>query len=99
MGKHWAEVAWIDGSIVTIPLFRIDIPASSEGVRFGAQTPGAEADGKVELGEVLRPTGLTTGKNFSGREIFQVLMIRDHVNRSAGAFEVVLPDMESLEYC
>ena len=93
------EVAWIDGSIVAIPLFRIDIPASSEGVRFGAQMPGAETDDKVELGKVFGPMGLMTDKNFSGREIFQVLMIGDHVDQSAGAFEVVSPDMESLEDC
>ena len=97
MGKDWTEVAWIDGSIVTISPFRIDVPASSKGVGFDAQALQAEVDNEVELGEILRPMGLLTGKDFSGREILQVLVIHDPVNRSAGTFEVVLPDMEGLK--
>ena len=76
LGKHWTEVARVDGSIVAIPPFRIDVPVSSERVGFGAQTPRAEADNEIELGGVLRPTGLSTGKDFGSREIFQVLVVR-----------------------
>ena len=68
MGEHWTEVARINGSIVTIPPFRIDIPASSERVGFGAQTPRVEADDKIELGKVLGPMGLLMGKGFGSRE-------------------------------
>ena len=91
------EVAQVDGSIVAIPPFRIDIPASSERVGFGAQTPRAEADDEIELGEVLGPTGLTTGKDFGSREIFQVLVVRDHVDRSTRTFKEVSPDTEGFK--
>ena len=40
---------WIDASIVLIPLFGVDIPASSEGIRLGSEASGAEANDKVEL--------------------------------------------------
>ena len=91
------EVAWVDGSIVTIPPFRIDVPASSEGVRFGAQMPRAEVDNEIELGEVLGPTGLSTGKDFGSREIFQVLVVRDHIDRSTRTFKEMLPDTEGFK--
>ena len=95
MSKHWTEVARIDGSIVAISPFRIDIPASSERVGFGAQTP--RADNEFELGEVLRPTGLSTGKDFGRRKLFQVLVVHDHINWSIGTFKEVLPDTEGFK--
>ena len=56
-----------------------------------------EADNEVELGEILGPVGLMAGKDLGCGKVFQVLMIRDHIDRSTGAFEEVLPDMESLK--
>ena len=97
MSKHWTEVARVDGSIVAIPPFRVDVPASSERFGFGAQTPRAEADDEIELGEVLRPMGLLTGKDFGSREIFQVLVVHDHVDWSAGTFKEVSPDTEGFK--
>ena len=97
MSKYWTEVARVDSSIVTIPPFRIDVPASSERVGFGAQTPRAEVDNEIELGEVLGPTGLSTGKDFGSREIFQVLVACDHIDRSTGIFEEVSPDTEGFK--
>ena len=43
--------------------------------------------------------GLPTGENLGCGKIFQVLVIRDHVDRSTGTFKVVLPDTESLKNC
>ena len=56
-------------------------------------------DNEVELGEILGPVGLTAGKDLGCGKVFQVLMIRDHVNWSTGAFKEVSPDMESLKDC
>ena len=53
----------------------------------------------MELGKILRPVGLTAGKDFGGGKVFQVLMIHDHVNRSTRTFKEVSPDMESLKDC
>ena len=99
MSEHWAEIARIDGSIVTISPFRVDVPASSQGIGFGAQFPRVEADNEVELGKILRPAGLIAGKDFGGGRVFQVLMIHDHVDWSTGTFKEVSPDMESLKDC
>ena len=54
-------------------------------------------DDEVELGEVLRPMGLSTGEDFRSREVLEVLMIRKHVNRNTRTFEVVSPKTESFE--
>ena len=43
----------IDTSIVLIPLFGVDIPASSEGIRLSSKASRAEANNEVELEEEL----------------------------------------------
>ena len=43
----------IDASVVLIPLFGVDVPASSEGVRLSSKASGAETNNEVELGEKL----------------------------------------------
>ena len=35
--KHWPEIVRIDTSVVLIPLFGIDVPVSSEGIRLRAR--------------------------------------------------------------
>ena len=42
-------------SVVLIPLFGVDVPASSEGIRLSSEVSGTEVNDKVELGEELRP--------------------------------------------
>jgi hypothetical protein len=39
----------VDFSIVAIPLFRIDVPASSKRVGFRSEFSGTEMDDHVEL--------------------------------------------------
>ena len=43
------EVVWIDMSIVLIPLFEVDVPVSSEGIRLSTEVSRAEVDNEVEL--------------------------------------------------
>ena len=40
-------------SIVFIPLFKVDIPASSEGIRLSSKVSRVEVNNKVELEEEL----------------------------------------------
>ena len=51
--KDQMEIMRVDISIVLIPLFGIDIPASSEGIRFRAKLPGMEANDHIELEQKL----------------------------------------------
>jgi len=97
LGEHGSEVVWVDLSVVPIPLFWVDVPASSEGIGFSSEASRAEADGEVELGEVLRPAGLTAGQDLGAGEIFQVLVVGDHINRSGGALKVVSPVLKGLK--
>ena len=41
--------------------------------------------------------GLSSGKDLGRGEVLKVLMIRDHINQSTRAFEVVSPDTESIK--
>ena len=46
---NWMEIVRIYGGIVAASLLRVDIPSSSQGVRFGSKLARAETDDKVEL--------------------------------------------------
>jgi len=75
------EVVRIDCSITSILLFRIDVPSSSESIRFGVKTTRMEPDDKIELGEVLGPPCLSLGQYFGSRKILKVFMICNNVDR------------------
>ena len=90
------EVVQIDASIVLIPLFGVDIPASSEDIRLSSEASGAEANDEVELGEELRPADLSLSQEFGGYKVLQVLVVGDYVNWSCGAFKIVVPGPKSL---
>ena len=97
LGEHGSEVVWVDLSIVPIPLFWVDVPASSEGIGFSSKVSRAEVDGEVELGEVLRPAGLMASQDLGAGEILQILVVGDHVDRSGGALKVMSPVLEGLK--
>ena len=44
---------WIDVSVVLIPLFGVDVPASSEGIRLSSEVSRVGVNNKIELGEEL----------------------------------------------
>jgi len=68
------EVVRVDCSIASISPFRIDVPLSSESIRFGAEMT------KVELGEVLGPLYLPLRQYLGNRKILKVLMIYNNVD-------------------
>jgi len=55
------EVVRVDCGIASIPPFRIDVPLSSESIRFSAEMTRTEPDDKVELEKVLQPPCLPPG--------------------------------------
>ena len=97
LGEHGLEVVRINSSVVPIPLFWVDVPASSQSIRFFSEASRAEANGKVKLGEELRPVGLTTSQVLGGGEIHQILVVSDHVNWGSRALKVMSPVLEGLE--
>ena len=62
--EHRVEVLWIYTGIVTIPLFKIDVPSSSECVGFGSEFSGTEADDEIESGNIFGPMCLLTCEDF-----------------------------------
>jgi len=91
------EVVRVDCGIASIPLFRIDIPLSSESIWFCAETTRAEPDDKVKLGEILRPPHLPPGQYLGSRKILKVLIIHNNIDRIGRTFQIVLPNHESFE--
>ena len=53
LNKYWVIVLWINTGIVAIPLFKVDVPSSSECIRFGAKFSRMETNNEVETGEVF----------------------------------------------
>ena len=70
---------------------------ASEGIGLCSEVSRAEADGEVELGEVLRPVGLTAGQDLGTGEVLQVLVVGNHIDWRGGALKVMSPVLESLE--
>ena len=62
--EYQVIVLWIDTGIVTIPLFKIDVPLSSECVGFGSEFSGVEMDYEIESGKVFGPMCLSTCEDF-----------------------------------
>ena len=96
--EYGMEIMRVDTSVVLIPLFGIDVPASSKGIRFHAKLSRMETDDHIELGKELRPAGLPAGQEFSGSKVLEVLVVGDNVNQSCRAFEIVSPCLEGLVY-
>ena len=62
--EYQLVILWIDAGIVTIPLFKIDIPLSSECVGFGSNFSGTEMDDEIESGKIFGPTCLFVHEDF-----------------------------------
>ena len=86
LSKDWFEVVRVDCGVASIPLFRIDVPLSSESIQFGAKTARTEPDDKVELRKVLRPLCLSLGQHFGSGKVLKVFMIYNNVNRIGWTF-------------
>jgi hypothetical protein len=83
VSKNGSEVQRVYAGIVATSLFGIDIPSSSQGVQFGSESSGTEADDEVELGKVFGPVDLALGKEFGRCEVLQVLVVSNHVDWSS----------------
>ena len=97
LSEHGFQVVWVYTSIVPIPLFWVDVQTVSEGIGLCSKASRVEADGKVELREVLRPVGLMVGQDLGAGEVLQVFVVSDHIDWRGRALKVMLPVLEGLE--
>ena len=91
------EVVRVDCGVASIPPFRIDVPSSSESIRFCAEMTRMEPDDKIELGKVLGLPRLPPGQYLGSRKILKVLMIRNNIDGVGWTFQIVPPNLESLK--
>ena len=49
VSEHWSKIVRVNSCITPFPLFRVDIPSSSQCIRFGSKFSEAEMNHKVEL--------------------------------------------------
>ena len=74
--------------IVTIPLFGIDIPMSSQHIGFHSKLTRAESDHEIELGKELQPPVLMLGEQADCGEVLKVLVVNNNVNQSFRTLEL-----------
>ena len=86
LSEDWFEVVRVDCDIASIPLFRIDIPLSSEDIWFGAKMTRTKSDNKVELKEILGLLCLPLNQYLGSRKVLKVFMIYNNVNRISQIF-------------
>ena len=77
--------------------FRVDIPASCQGVWLHSEASRAKVYDQIELIEVFGPPYLLTSEKLSHQEILEVFVISKYFNWVWGAFEVVAPLLECSE--
>ena len=97
LSEDGLEVIRVNCSIASILPFRIDVPSSSESIRFCAETTRVEPDDKVELGEVLGLLCLPPGQYLGSRKILKVLMICNNIDEIGWTFQIISPNLESFE--
>jgi len=97
LSEDGLEVMRVDCGIASIPLFRIDVPSSSESIQFCAKMTRVEPDDKVELGKVLGPLCLLPGQYLGSRKILKVFMIRNNIDGIGRTFQIVPPNFESFK--
>ena len=66
LGKDRATVLRIYSTIGVISLFRVDVPLSSQCVRFRAEPTGSEPNSQIELSKVFGPSRLSASQEFRG---------------------------------
>ena len=89
--EYRAKVLRVGSGIVAIPLFKIDVPSSSQCVRFGSELPLMEANDEVEPGKVFRPSSLATREDLCRRKVLKVSVISDDINGCTGTLEIMSP--------
>ena len=97
LSEDGLEVVRVDCGVASIPPFRIDVPSSSESIRFCAETTRTEPDDKIELGKVLGPPCLPPGQYLGSRKILKILMIHNNVDGIGQTFQIVPPNLESFK--
>ena len=80
LSKNWFKFVRVDCGIASIPLFRIDVPSSSESIQFGAKMTRMEPNDKVELREVFGPLCLPLGQYLCNRKILKIFMFCDNID-------------------
>jgi len=97
LSEDGLEVVRVNCGIASISLFRIDIPLSSESIRFCTKMTRAEPNDKVELEEVLGPPCLSLDQYLGHRKILKVLMICNNIDEIGWTFQIVSSNLESFE--
>jgi len=97
LSKDKFEVVRIDCGIASISPFRIDIPPSSESIRFGAKTTRTKPDDKVELREILGLLCLPPYQHLSSKKVLKVFIICNNVDGIGWTFQVVSSNFESFK--
>ena len=93
------KVLWVGSGIVTIPLFKIDVPSSSQHVRFCLKLPRMEANDEIKSGKVFSPSHLAMCEDLGHVKVLEVPVVSDDINGCTGTLKIMSPSGESFKYC
>jgi len=62
--EYQSVILWIYAGIVAIPLFKIDVPMSSQCIGFGSEFSGMQTDDEIESRKIFRPMCLLMCEDF-----------------------------------
>ena len=89
-----SEVLWVGSGIVTTPLFKIDVPSSSQHIGFCPEFPRMEMNDKIEARKVFQPSCFMMREDLGHGEVLEVLVVSNNIDWGAGTLKIVSPSFE-----
>ena len=97
--EHRLVVLWVDSGIVTIPLFRIDVPLSSKCIGFHAKFSGTDMYNEVEGRKKFQPMCQLTCEDSGGGKVLKVPVVSNNIDWCTRTLEIMSPTCEGFNNC
>ena len=94
------EIAWVCCGKVTISPFVVDVPSSSQSIRFAPNFPGLKWMIMLNWDRNSdHLCSLASGEEFSSHKILQIFVVSDNINWSSTTFQILVPMLECFKDC
>jgi hypothetical protein len=97
--EDWLEVVQIHNRVVAIPLFRVNVPLSSQCIGLSIKLTRMELNDEVKGQEELGPVHLVPSEEFHYTEILQIFVVGDNVDQIQSTLKVMVPCPKGLMDC
>jgi hypothetical protein len=97
VGENRAKIMRVNAGESRIPLFRVDVPSSSQCIGFTPEPTRTEPDNHIEMAKIFRPPYLPTGKGLRRGKVLEVLVIGDNVDLERSTLKIMTPVSKSIK--